>query len=121
MQTVAAGQWRLHAGQAIGMLAGAMQGGKESNGQRSGTQASEVEASDGQTIGKRGLDMIAAQGDVTLQAQAGTMGLRARRMVDVKSAHRHIDWAAARKITLQTAGGATIVIENGNITVACPG
>ncbi len=31
------------------------------------------------------------------------------------------DWAAARKITLATAGGAAIVIEGGNITVTCPG
>jgi len=39
----------------------------------------------------------------------------------VQSANAHIDWAAAKKITLATSGGAQIVIEGGGITVQCPG
>jgi type VI secretion system secreted protein VgrG len=37
------------------------------------------------------------------------------------SANAHVDWAAAKKISLSTAGGANITIEGGNITVQCPG
>ena len=32
-----------------------------------------------------------------------------------------MDWAAAKRITLSTAGGANITIEGGNITVQAPG
>ena len=39
----------------------------------------------------------------------------------IQSANAHIDWAAAKKIVLATAGGANITIEGGNITVMCPG
>ncbi|WP_396913640.1 DUF2345 domain-containing protein, partial [Mycolicibacterium sp.] len=38
-----------------------------------------------------------------------------------QSANSHIDWAAAKKITLTTSGGAQIVIEAAGITVQCPG
>jgi type VI secretion system secreted protein VgrG len=37
------------------------------------------------------------------------------------SANAHVDWAAAKRISLSTAGGANITIEGGNITVQCPG
>uniref|UniRef100_UPI00036B2C88 DUF2345 domain-containing protein n=1 Tax=Herbaspirillum rubrisubalbicans TaxID=80842 RepID=UPI00036B2C88 len=39
----------------------------------------------------------------------------------VVSAHAGVDWAAAKKISLSTAGGANITIDGGNITVQCPG
>jgi type VI secretion system secreted protein VgrG len=41
--------------------------------------------------------------------------------VDIISANAHVDWAAAKSISLSTAGGANITIEGGNITVQCPG
>jgi len=41
--------------------------------------------------------------------------------VSIQSKSEHIDWAAAKKIVLQTKGGASITIEGGNITVQCPG
>jgi type VI secretion system secreted protein VgrG len=47
--------------------------------------------------------------------------VQARDEVNVISANAHIDWAAAKKISLSTAGGANITIEGGNITVQCPG
>ncbi|MFO1251143.1 MAG: DUF2345 domain-containing protein [Inhella sp.] len=34
---------------------------------------------------------------------------------------QHIDWAAAKKITLATSGGACIVIQAGKIDVIAPG
>ncbi len=45
----------------------------------------------------------------------------ARDQVDIVSADAHIDWAAAKSISLSTAGGANITISGGNITVQCPG
>jgi type VI secretion system secreted protein VgrG len=41
--------------------------------------------------------------------------------VKVQSQSAHIDWAAAKSVTLATAGGASITIAGGNITVQCPG
>src|SRR5690606_1842027 len=53
--------------------------------------------------------------------QAGTLQVAARNDVAVQSAKAHIDWAAARRISLATAGGTNITIEGGAITVQCPG
>ncbi|MED5621070.1 DUF2345 domain-containing protein, partial [Ideonella sp. BN130291] len=92
---------RLHTGQAIGVLAGAVQPGDEAAG--------------------TGITMIAGHGDINVQAQSDTLQIAAKGLVNVQSANSHIDWAAAKKITLQTAGGAQIVIEGGGITVQCPG
>jgi type VI secretion system secreted protein VgrG len=41
--------------------------------------------------------------------------------VTIQSEKAQIDWAAAKKITLATAGGASVTIEGGNITFECPG
>jgi uncharacterized protein (DUF2345 family) len=67
------------------------------------------------------LQLIAASDAIDIQAQAGTVDIQARDLVDIVSAHSHIDWAAAKSISLSTAGGANITIEGGNITVQCPG
>jgi type VI secretion system secreted protein VgrG len=95
------GAYRLHTGQAIGVLAGAVGPGAEATG--------------------TGLTLIAGRGNTELQAQAGTLQIAARDQVKLQSRSAHVDWAAAKKITLATAGGASIVIEGGNITFACPG
>ncbi|MFX7879119.1 DUF2345 domain-containing protein, partial [Acinetobacter baumannii] len=39
----------------------------------------------------------------------------------VVSANMQVDFAAAKRIRVATAGGASITIEGGNITVECPG
>ena len=98
-QFVTAGQLRVHSGQAIGVLGGAVKPGE------SGV----------------GVQLIAAKDAVDLQAQADTLAVQARDEVNVVSANAHIDWAAAKSISLSTAGGANITIEGGNITVQCPG
>jgi type VI secretion system VgrG family protein len=100
-QWAVGGAARVHAGQAIGVLGGAVKPGEQAVG--------------------TGLTMIAAQGDVQMQAQSGRMQIAAKDQVVVQSAGAHIDWAAAKKIVLATAGGASVVIEGGNITVQCPG
>ncbi|MDB5953102.1 MAG: rhs element Vgr family protein, partial [Massilia sp.] len=53
--------------------------------------------------------------------QADELKVQARDEVNVISANAHIDWAAAKSISLSTAGGANITISGGNITVQCPG
>ena len=69
----------------------------------------------------KGVTVIAGAGDVELQAQADKMQVAAKGDVSVQSKSSFVDWAAAKKITLATAGGARIVIEGGNITVECSG
>ena len=95
------GAMRLHTGQAIGFLGGAIKAG----GKAAGT----------------GLTMIAGAGDIDVQAQAGTLQVAALNDLKIQSQSANIDWASAKRITLSTAGGASIVIEGGNVTVMCPG
>ena len=95
------GQGRTHTGQAIGVLAGAIQPGASANG--------------------IGLSFIAAQGDLTAQAQAGPLQLAAQDTVRLQSASRHIDWTAAKRIVLSVSGGASLTIDGSGITVQCPG
>ena len=67
------------------------------------------------------MTLIAAKGDLVVQAQADTLQVAAKLTTTVQSATKHIDIAAAKKITIATAGGASITIENGQISVKCPG
>ncbi|QYF92755.1 type VI secretion system tip protein VgrG [Massilia sp. PAMC28688] len=99
MQFNTGGQMRVHTGQAIGVLGGAMKPG----------------------LDNVGLQMIAAKDNIDVQAQSDTLTVQARDEINVMSANSHIDWAAAKSISLSTAGGANITIEGGNITVQCPG
>jgi type VI secretion system VgrG family protein len=89
----------MHAGQAVGLLAGAVGAGE----------------------GNTGIKLYAGQGDIDLQAQSDTMTFAAKELVKLISANSHIDFAAAKSITLCTEAGASITIEGGNITFACPG
>ena len=98
-QFISGGQMRVHTGQAIGVLGGAVKAGE----------------------GGLGLQLIAAKDDIDVQAQGDALKVQARDEVNVISANAHIDWAAAKRISLSTAGGANITIEGGNITVQCPG
>ena len=98
-QFVTSGQLRVHSGQAIGMLGGAIAPGEDGVG----------------------LQMIAAKGAIDVQAQADVLKVQAREDVNVMSANAHIDWVSPTRISLSTAGGANITIEGGNITVQCPG
>ncbi|RQP24216.1 type VI secretion system Vgr family protein [Piscinibacter terrae] len=95
------GAARIHTGQAIGLLAGAIKPGAEAVG--------------------KGITLIAGRGDIEVQAQADAMQVAAKGNVTVQSASAHVDWAAAKRIVMSTAGGANITIEGGNITVQCPG
>ena len=98
-QFIGGQQFRLHSGQAIGLLGGATAPGAD----------------------QLGLQLVAAQQPIELQAQNDELKIQARDDIDILSSHAHIDWAAANSISLSTAGGANITIEGGNITVQCPG
>lgn len=98
-QLVTGGQMRIHAGQGVGVLGGAIRAGAES----------------------AGVQLITSKDAIDIQAQGDGLALQARDRVDVISANAHIDWAAAKRISLSTAGGANVTIDGGNITVQCPG
>jgi len=93
-----AGKARIHTGQAIGLVAGAIEPGE----------------------GNTGIKLIAAKNDIDLQAQSDEMKFMARKDMKLVSATQHIDFAAAKKIHLAVSGGASITIDGG-ITVQCPG
>ncbi|SPC18163.1 type VI secretion system Vgr family protein [Cupriavidus taiwanensis] len=94
-----AGQARIHAGQAIGVAAGLSSAGD----------------------GNVGLQLTAGQGDIDLQAQHDLLKLAAREDLTIVSANMNVDFAAAKRIRIATAGGASITMEGGNITFECPG
>ncbi|HJV75988.1 MAG TPA: type VI secretion system Vgr family protein [Noviherbaspirillum sp.] len=97
---IAAGEaLTVHSGQAIGILAGAVGAGE----------------------GNTGIKLYAGQGDIDLQAQNDELTLAAKELVKFASVNSHVDFAAAKSITLCTEGGASLTIEGGNITFACPG
>jgi type VI secretion system VgrG family protein len=98
-QFATGGQMRVHSGQAIGMLGGAVKTGENN----------------------MGLQLIAAKDSIDVQAQGDVLNVQARDEVNIISANAHVDWAAAKSISLSTAGGANITITGGNITVQCPG
>ncbi|SFD73124.1 type VI secretion system Vgr family protein [Massilia yuzhufengensis] len=98
-QFAAGGQTRLQTGQAIGVLGGALKSGDDNVG----------------------LQMIAAKDCIDIQAQADGAMVQARDQLEVSSASMRVDLAAAKRISLSTAGGANIVIDGGNITLQCPG
>ncbi|MFZ4550377.1 MAG: type VI secretion system Vgr family protein [Aquabacterium sp.] len=95
------GQARVHTGQAIGILAGAIQPGSEAAG--------------------KGLTLIAAQGPIDMQAQAGPAQIAAKQTLELKTANGVVNIAAAKKVVLAVSGGASITMECGNLTVQCPG
>ena len=67
-----------------------------------------------------GLQAIAANGQVSLQAHTDALKLLADNDVTVISANGHIEIKAKKKISLM-AGQAAVTLEGGNISFACPG
>jgi uncharacterized protein (DUF2345 family) len=98
-QFITGGQLRAHSGQAIGVLGGAVKPGE----------------------GGLSMQLIAAKDAIDIQAQADELKVQARDDINIVSTNAEVDWAAAKRISLSTAGGANITIEGGNITVQCPG
>ena len=101
MDAAVGGAARIHAGQAIGILGGAIHPGQDAAG--------------------TGVSLIAGAGDLELQSQDGPLQVAAAKDVTVQSAHGAIDWAAVKRIVISTAGGAAVVLENGNVEFIAPG
>ena len=95
--TGVAGQTRVHTGQGISMLGGA------------------IAANNGM-----GLELIAGNGDILMQAQSDTLTVASQKDMTI-SAGQPIDFAAAKKIVIKTAAGATIEIGSAGINVTAPG
>ncbi len=94
-QFVTGGQMRVHSGQAVGVLGGAMAAGDKGIG----------------------VQLIAAKGANEIQAQGDTLSLLARDEINVVSGNAHIDWAAAKRISLSTAGGRILRLRA--VTLRC--
>src|SRR5690606_421283 len=95
-----AGDLRIHAGQAIGWLAGAVEGAP---------------------TGGHALALVSAGGELQLEAQNGLLKLQSKEQLKVVSVSAEVELAAGKAVHLATEGGASITIEGGNISVACPG
>jgi type VI secretion system secreted protein VgrG len=69
---------------------------------------------------KLGINLTAAKGKFTASALTDGMDLFAQKQLRVASESADVQVAAKSKITLNS-GGASLVIENGNMTFHCPG
>ncbi|MFC3329484.1 DUF2345 domain-containing protein [Xanthomonas fragariae] len=95
-----AGNARLHSGQAIGVLAAAVDGGQ--------TQANS-------------LSLVSGEGALDVQAQSDEVRVQSKEGLKLVSANAEVELAAGKTIHLAVAGGASVTIEGGNLTFACPG
>ncbi len=89
---------RMHSGQAIGYL---LAGAQKADG--------------------IGLAMIASAGAVDIQAQHNDIHLNAQGELKIISLNAEAEMAAGTTLHLAVDGGASVTIEGGNITFACPG
>jgi type VI secretion system secreted protein VgrG len=67
-----------------------------------------------------GIQLIAANGPVSLQAHTDQLEILADKAISIVSVNDSIEIKANQKIVLQ-AGQSSITLEGGNITFACPG
>lgn len=98
--TAVMGDARLHAGQAIGMLATAIEGG----------------AGQGNA-----LSVVTGTGELDVQGQNDEVKLQSRQSLRAASAQAAVELAAGKTLHIATSGGASVTIEGGNITFNCPG
>ncbi len=90
---------RLHAGQAIGLVA----------------------LPRAPTTRARACPSSPPRTPIDMQAQGDALQIQSKEQLSLQSASAAIEMAAARKIRIATAQGAAIVIEGGNITFETPG
>lgn len=98
IQIITGSEIRLQTKQALGIMAGALK-------------------SDSADVG---FQLVASKETIDIQSQADELAVRAKEDVKIISAKTHVDFASASKISLSTAGGASITIEEGNIIFQCP-
>jgi uncharacterized protein (DUF2345 family) len=93
------GHWQLRAGQALSWVAGVTKAG----------------------AGNLGLELLASQGQVSVQAQDGPITLASQQSLRLASQDGPVQLAAAKAIHIKTQAGARISIEGGNIEIHAPG
>jgi type VI secretion system secreted protein VgrG len=69
---------------------------------------------------KLGINLVAAKGKLTASALTDGMDLFAQKQLRIASESADVQVSAKSKITLNS-GGASLVIEGGNMTFHCPG
>ena len=99
-ETVVMGQARWHSRQALGVLAAARTG--------QGAQATTLSV----VSGTGTLELLAQNDEIRVQSQAALHGASGQAAVEL---------AAGRTLHVATAGGASLTIEQGNITFTAPG
>jgi type VI secretion system VgrG family protein len=92
------GSARLHGGQALGALAATM-----------GTPTG------------NSLSVVSGLGELVVQAQDNRILVQSRAGLRMASASAAVELAAPTTLHVATAGGASITLEGGNLTVTCPG
>lgn len=94
-----AGNARLHATQAVGMLAASGRG----------------------FAGDTALTVVAGQAALDVRAQSAAITVQSRAALRAASAQAAVELAAPRTLHIATEGGASLTLEGGNLVVNCPG
>ncbi|QBR50158.1 type VI secretion system Vgr family protein [Erwinia sp. QL-Z3] len=68
----------------------------------------------------RGMQLLAAKGQVNIQAQSDTLSVNAQKDLDIQSSEGKVTISAEQELIL-TCGGAYIKLSGGNIELGCPG
>ncbi|AAW76752.1 DUF2345 domain-containing protein [Xanthomonas oryzae pv. oryzae] len=65
--------------------------------------------------------LVSGEGALDVQAQSDDVRVQSKEGLKLISANADVALAAGKTLHLAVAGGASVTIEGGNITVACPG
>ncbi|AKO05234.1 type VI secretion protein [Xanthomonas oryzae pv. oryzicola] len=65
--------------------------------------------------------LVSGEGALDVQAQSDDVRVQSKEGLKLVSANAEVELAAGKTLHLAVAGGASVTIEGGNITVACPG
>ncbi|WLI76906.1 type VI secretion system tip protein VgrG [Kosakonia sp. H02] len=68
----------------------------------------------------QGMQMVAAKGLMTVQAQSDALSVSAQKDINIQSAEGKVTVSASQELVL-TCGGAWIKLSGGNIELGCPG
>lgn len=122
----------LHAPEGIGMVSARalrIASGSESVGIMSGNNT-DISAGQSFTVAagsavsllanNQGMQLLAAKGQVNIQAQSDVLSMSAQRDLDIQSTEGKVTVSAHQELVL-ACGGAYIKLSNGNIELGCPG
>ncbi len=78
-------------------------------------------AVDGGQTQANSLSLVSGEGALDVQAQSDEVRVQSKEGLKLVSANAEVELAAGKTIHLAVAGGASVTIEGGNLTFACPG